>query len=151
MDNNNIPDKISYGYTHDLARMPNRWTAICGDAVEEAKLDQPAWRPYYIIRKREAFNVCGIIDNCGRTSVVRVTQKFMLISVCDREILTEIFPTLAEAQDMMHEEMCQWGRVPKEIFLEKEYDDGNCGFGEWSGYANDGNNHANYDWLIVEL
>lgn len=80
-----------------------------------------------------------------------VELKFMLISVCDREILTERFHSLASAQGRMHEEMHQRGRVPAYIFLNKEYDDGNCGFGEYCGYANDGNNHADYDWLIVEL
>ena len=78
-------------------------------------------------------------------------KKYMLISVCDREIFTEQFDSLKEAQDMMHKEMIEQGKVPEEIFNEQEYDDGNCGFGEYSAYVNDGANHADLDWLIVAL
>lgn len=78
--------------------------------------------------------------------------KFMLISVCDREILIERFTSLEEAQGKMHEEMIQWGKAPEEIFEYDEYDIAySCGFNEHGGYANDGVNHADYDWLIVEL
>lgn len=77
--------------------------------------------------------------------------RYMLISVCDREILTEIFDTKKEAQETMHEEMVKWGKVPEDIFRLEEYDDGDCGFCSYQAYANDGNNHADYDWLIVEI
>ena len=50
--------------------------------------------------------------------------RYMLISVCDREILTEIFDTKKEAQETMHEEMVKWGKVPEDIFRSEEYDDG---------------------------
>ena len=80
-------------------------------------------------------------------------DKFMLISVCDREILTERFQTMEDAQRKMHEEMVQWGKVPEEIFeYGEEYDVAySYGFHKFGGYANDGMNHADYDWLIVEL
>lgn len=77
-------------------------------------------------------------------------NRYMLISVCDREILTEIFKTKEEAQKAMHEEMINSG-APQEIFLENEYDDGDVGFGEYEAYVSDGVNHANFDWLIVAL
>lgn len=80
-----------------------------------------------------------------------MTHKFMLISVGDREILTECFLTIEDAQRQMHEEMIQWGRVPEEIFEDDECDDSMYGFGELCGWANDGINHTDYDWLIVEL
>ena len=81
-----------------------------------------------------------------------MAKRYMLISVCDREILTEQFDTKEEAQETMHREMVEQGRVPEDIFLEgEEYDDGNCGFGEYSAYANEGVNHADFDWLIVSL
>lgn len=78
-------------------------------------------------------------------------NKYILISVHDREILTEIFNTQKEAQEAMHKEMVEWGKVPEGIFQEEEYDDGDCGFCSYQAYANDGNNHTDYDWLIVEI
>ena len=79
-------------------------------------------------------------------------NRYMLISVCERDIMTEIFDSKEKAQTTMHEEMVKWGKVPEEIFQEEiEYDDGDCGFGEWSAYVNDGVNHDNYDWLIVAI
>lgn len=80
-----------------------------------------------------------------------MAKKYMLISVCDREILTEQFNTKKEAQEAMHREMIEQGMVPEDIFYEQEYDDGSCGFGEDSAYVNDGVNHADLDWLIVAL
>lgn len=78
-------------------------------------------------------------------------KRYMLISVCDREILTEQFNSLKEAQSAMHKEMIEQGKVPDDIFEESEYDDGDCGFSKYSGYANDGVNHADFDWSIVEI
>lgn len=78
-------------------------------------------------------------------------KRFMLISVCDREILTELFDTVEEAREAMHREMVEQGKVPDDIFNNTEYEDSDYGFGEWSAYANDGVNHADFDWLIVNL
>ena len=64
--------------------------------------------------------------------------KFMLISVCERNILTEIFDTKKEAQKAMHEEMKIQGKISEEIFQEEEFDDGSCGFCSYQGYVNDG-------------
>ena len=80
-----------------------------------------------------------------------MAKKYMLISVCDREILTEQFDTKEEAQETMHREMIEQGKAPEDIFAEKEYEDDDYGFGEDSAWANDGVNHANFDWLIVAL
>lgn len=80
-----------------------------------------------------------------------MAKRYMLISVCDREIMTEQFDTKEKAQESMHKEMIEFGEVPEEIFNEQEYDDGDCGFGEYSAYVTDGANHADFDWLIVAL
>lgn len=81
--------------------------------------------------------------------------QFLLISVCDREIMTERFSTLTAAQTTMHEEMVQQGKVPADIFEGLEPDaeafSGEWGFGPLTGYANDGVNHSDFDWLIIEL
>lgn len=76
---------------------------------------------------------------------------YMLISVYERNIFTELFGTLENAQVRMHEEMIADAGVSKDIFCEEEYDDGDCGFDTYSAYVNDGKNHDNYDWLIVQL
>ena len=79
-------------------------------------------------------------------------KRFMLITaMSDRTILTEKFVALEDAQKAMHEEMLQMGQVPSSIFSLCSYDDGECGFGGYSAYANDGLNHMDYDWLIVDM
>ena len=78
-------------------------------------------------------------------------KKYMLISVCDREILVEQFDTYEEAFEQMKKEMIDFGQVDEEIFKETTYEDYDCGFGPYCGYANDGNNHGDYDWLIVNI
>lgn len=78
-----------------------------------------------------------------------MANKYMLISVCDRDILTEQFDTKENAQEAMHKEMIEQGKVPEDIFDGKEYED--YGYGEYSAWANNGINHADFDWLIVAL
>lgn len=80
-------------------------------------------------------------------------EKFMLISVAGREIMTELFDTPEEAQACMHKEMMEWGKVPERVFDDyDEFDDSyDYGFGEDCGWANDGVNHEDYDWRIIYL
>jgi hypothetical protein len=78
-------------------------------------------------------------------------KKYMLISVCDREILTERFDTHEEAFEQMKKEMIEQGKVPAEIFENDHYEDYDCGFGSECGWANDGINHADFDWRIINL
>ena len=78
-------------------------------------------------------------------------KKYMLISVCDREILVEQFDTYEEAFEQMKKEMIDFGRVDEEIFQESTYEDCDYGFEPYYGYANNGNNHGDYDWRIVSL
>lgn len=80
-----------------------------------------------------------------------MSRMYLLISVYGRNIFTEKFASLEDAQEAMHKEMIEQGKAPDDIFGFEEYDDGECGLGKWSGYANDGLNHEDYDWLIVEL
>lgn len=80
-----------------------------------------------------------------------MANKYMLISVCDREIFTEQFDTIEKAQETMHKEMIEQGKVPKDIFLEEECEESDYGFDSYCAWANDGVNHADYDWLIVAL
>lgn len=80
---------------------------------------------------------------------INITTKYLLISVCDREILTESFSSLKEAQDAMHNEMIATGAVPSDIFTANEYEDreNDFGFGEYCAYVN----CTESDWRIVPI
>lgn len=86
------------------------------------------------------------------------TNKYMLISVCDREILTEQFPTHKDAVVQMQKEIAEAipggpeGEIIEAMVSGKDFEiEGLIAFGQWSGYLNDGANHGDYDWLIVAL
>lgn len=76
---------------------------------------------------------------------------YILISVCDREILTETFKSLHTAQKQMHKEMIEWAGVDSEVFSNIEYEDVdfNFGFGEIEAWAN--TNNCDYDWRIISI
>lgn len=72
---------------------------------------------------------------------------YVLISVCDREILAETFKSLPEAQQQMHNEMSEWADVDPMVFSNNnEYEDDDFGFGEWSAWAN---TNSDFDWRIL--
>lgn len=73
-------------------------------------------------------------------------NKYILISVCDREILTEVFNSLAEAQTCMYKEMMEWANIDPGAFHSVEYEESDFGFGEWSAWAN---GRCDYDWRII--
>lgn len=79
--------------------------------------------------------------------------RYMLISVFDREILTEMFPTLEAAQETMHMEMISEGGVPEEFFVGDSREDKDKGYayGPYDAYSNDGINHADCDWHIAPI
>lgn len=80
-------------------------------------------------------------------------KQYMLISVFEREILTEKFDSFEEAHAQMMEEFFQYGELDPQEFTDEEYQsyDGEYGYGRWSAYVNDGVNSDNYDWLIVYI
>ena len=81
-------------------------------------------------------------------------SKFILISVCDREIMTEVFDSYEEARAQRNREMIEWARVPEEAFhdgaeeREKIDDEDSFGYGKFEAWAND---RCDYDWLIAEI
>ena len=75
---------------------------------------------------------------------------YLLITVIDREILTEQFQEYDHARKVLIQEMrIACPDIPLEVFLNEEYDDGEFGFGHDRAYVNDGVNHADYDWAII--
>lgn len=77
-------------------------------------------------------------------------SKFILISVRDRVILTEVFHSRREAIKQRNREMIEWARVPEEVFLNNKemYEQSDFGFDEYQAWAND---RCDYDWLIAEI
>ena len=81
-------------------------------------------------------------------------SKFILISVCDREIMTEVFDSYEEARAQRNKEMIEWARVPEEAFRDEECEEigdeieDSFGFGKYEAWANA---RCDLDWLIVEI
>lgn len=89
-------------------------------------------------------------------------KRFMLITVCDREISTEIFPKFDDARKEMKTQFMECFNITHfatmqdadKIDFDKDcyFDDDECnGWDETSAWYNEGPNHANYDWQIVEV
>lgn len=74
-------------------------------------------------------------------------EKYLLISVFEREIMAEIFDTIEDAQNAMRREYNDHAREEQ---LENVNGD------EWFigtrfAYITDGINHDNYDWQICKI
>lgn len=84
------------------------------------------------------------------------SRPYLLISVCDGEILTERYRMLEDAQKCMIDELCEASKQTiEDLPDEKEYDnaDGEYGY-SYSyncAYVRDEVNHNNYDWQIIKL
>lgn len=76
-------------------------------------------------------------------------MRYMLITVIDREIMTELFDSKEEAVSAMKKEMVDEAKVPEDALKTyDEYEETGFGFGEESGWAN-GRNDC--DWRIVDI
>lgn len=57
-----IEEKILYGYTNDLSRMPTCYSRFYDEILKLAKEASANWKkPYYIIELTEHYEVCGIV------------------------------------------------------------------------------------------
>lgn len=70
--------------------------------------------------------------------------KFFLITVMDREIITSRFRTRDEARRIMRKQFIEAGG---DIEENNDY----ATLNENSAWVNDGDNHSNFDWRIVEV
>lgn len=78
--------------------------------------------------------------------------RYMLVTVIEREILTEIFDTYDDAYKTMLNELQQYGGIQGEHLNADEAEaPDSWGYCKWNAYLNDGSNHDNYDWLIVQI
>lgn len=79
-------------------------------------------------------------------------KKYMLITVVNREVMTEQFDSFKKAHDTMLEELSIYGRIDKKFFTSEEVESpDNWGYCRWNAYVNNGVNHEDYDWSIIEL
>ena len=72
-------------------------------------------------------------------------SSFMLVTVTDREILTEVFPTYEKAREMMLNELKDCTKEPIDTGLE-EYETDSFGYYKWGAWCNSRND---CDWSIV--
>ncbi len=79
-----------------------------------------------------------------------MAKNYMLITVEDREIMTEQFDTVEAAREVMHEEMKMWCGIPQEIFdaYPEEYCCDDFAYGAAGGFAQ---GEKELDWSIVAL
>lgn len=62
-----IPEeKISYAAICEQMPNPNLRFGTCKEAEDYAKDEQPAYRPYYIVKIVEHFEICGVVRDKGR-------------------------------------------------------------------------------------
>jgi len=70
--------------------------------------------------------------------------KYFLITVMDREIITSRFRTRDEARRMMRKQFIEAGG---DIEENNDY----ATLNEDSAWVNDGDNHSDFDWRVVEV
>lgn len=75
--------------------------------------------------------------------------KYMLVSVCDREILIETFDTMEEGERQMKKEMEEAGIPSQMLNAYKEYEEAY----EYAFYKNGGyyNGRYEWDWLLTAI
>lgn len=122
-------------------------TSVCldieGETEEELKEECEFCLINYINSMKKA-------THCGSSSIACLEyrkqkedgKKYVLVSVCDRDIATAIFDTKEAAYNAMKKEY-------KEACSDPDSADGEIT--DESAYLNEGNNHADYDWKIVEV
>ena len=59
-------DKVSYTVICENSQYPCIFFNDLKSAIKWAKFDQPLYRPYYIIKRVEKFELCGILNKKGQ-------------------------------------------------------------------------------------
>lgn len=83
-----------------------------------------------------------------------MSKNFLLITVEEREISTEFFSTFEDAKAEMMKQFaeCFSDEDRSEFdFEDAEYYGDEYGWNETSACLNDGPNHSNFDWKIIEI
>ena len=62
-----VPDKkITYAAICEQMPIPNLRFRTYKEAEDYAKIEQPAYRPYYIVKIVEQFEICGVVGDKAR-------------------------------------------------------------------------------------
>ena len=56
-----MADKVTYGYTRDVNVSPSMWSSNKDFIIKWANDDNPAKRPFFIVRRTEVFDVVDIV------------------------------------------------------------------------------------------
>lgn len=56
-------DTISYSVICENSPTPNIYSDTYLDAVQMAMFEQPAYRPYYIVKRVEHFEICAVVGD----------------------------------------------------------------------------------------
>ena len=59
-------EKISYAAICEQMPIPHLYFGTYEEAVDYAKIEQPAYRPYYIVERVEHFEICGVVGDKDR-------------------------------------------------------------------------------------
>lgn len=59
-------EKISYAAICEQMPIPHTYFGTYKEAEDYAKIEQPAYRPYYIVERVEHFEICGVVGDKGR-------------------------------------------------------------------------------------
>lgn len=104
----------------------------------------PSWELEYISLSEIGLN---------EWEVTAPVKRAMLVYVCDREIHVSFYPSAAEAQQAMRKEFGEASGIdpdsPDEDDVATRGTHWECA--ENTAFVTDGNNHSDYDWLVVEL
>lgn len=56
-----MDNRVSYGYTKDINIPPSTWSSNKDFIIKWANDDNPAKRPYFIVKRTEVFDVVDIV------------------------------------------------------------------------------------------
>lgn len=54
-------EKISYATICEQMPVPHLYFGTYKEAEDFAKIEQPAYKPYYIVERVEHFEICGVV------------------------------------------------------------------------------------------
>lgn len=78
-------------------------------------------------------------------------MKYLLISVCELEIETELFKTHEDAYAEMRDQFIAAYDEDIDDIDELDEDEADAEICDWNAYVCDGKNHDNYSWRIVAI
>lgn len=63
-------EKITYAVICEQMPTPHLYFGTYKEAEDFAKIEQPAYRPHYIVERVEHFEICGVVGDKGKKKVL---------------------------------------------------------------------------------